>query len=127
MLKPEVSLPTGLAVAAVVYGIYSNMTPTIADIRHNEPGDPNISSSRKAATWTAAAVVSGISLMTKDPTIFVIGSSMVIAMDYLTRHANLVNPLTGTATVRAAKDRAQAAGYTIGDEIHAAAGDYVPV
>lgn len=126
MLKPEVSLPTGLAVAAIVYGIHSNMTPTIADIRHNEPGDPNISSSRKAATWTSAAVVGGISLMTKDPTIFVVGSFMVIAMDFLTRHANLVNPLTGTATVRAAKDRAQAAGYTIGDEIHAAAGDYVP-
>lgn len=110
-LKPEVSLPVGLAVAAVVYGIYSNATPTIAEIRHAEPNDPAIASSRKAATWTAAAVVGGISLLAKDPTIFTIGAGMVVAMDFWTRHANLVNPGTGTATVRGAQEAAQEAGY----------------
>lgn len=112
-LTPQVSLPVGLAVAAVVYGIYTNMTPTLAEIRHQDPQDPNIASSRKAATWTAAAVVGGISLMAKDATIFIIGAYTIIGMDFFTRHANEVNPATGTASVRAAKDQAAAAGYTL--------------
>lgn len=121
-LKPEVSLPVGLAVAAVVYGIYSNMTPTIAEIRHADAQDANIAASRKAAAWTSAAVVAGISLMAKDPTIFIVGSFSVVAIDFLTRHANEVNPATGTASVRAAKDAAVSAGYVVPE----GAGDFAP-
>lgn len=125
MLEPKVSLPVGLAVAAVVFSIYSNATPTIAEMRHVEPNDQGIASARKGATWTAAGVVGGISLLTKDPTIFVVGGAMVVAMDFWTRHANLVNPLTGTATVRAAKEEAAEAGYLVTDAMESAgAADY---
>lgn len=102
MLKPEVSLPVGLATAAVVYAIYSNATPTIADIRSAPPGDKTINSSRRAASWTAAGVVAAISLIARDPTIFVLGAGSVVALDWWTRHANQVNPLTGKATTREA-------------------------
>lgn len=95
-MKPEVSIPVGLATAAVVYGIYSNATPTIADIRVGPAQDNNIESARKMAAWTAAAVVGGISLIAKDPTVFIIGGTMVVALDWWTRHANAVNPDTGT-------------------------------
>lgn len=98
-LKPEVSLPVALATAAVVYGIYSNATPTIADIRSVRPNDSTIESSRKFATWTSAAVVAGVSLIAKDPTIFILGGSMVIIMDWATRHGNAVSPLSGKAAV----------------------------
>jgi len=96
-LKPEVSLGVALATAGVVYSIYSNATPAIADIRVAQPGDETIDSSRKSATWIAAGVVSGISLIAKDPTIFIVGGSMVVAMDWWTRHANEVSPLTNKA------------------------------
>lgn len=96
-LKPEVSLTVGLATAALVYGIYSNATPTIADIRASRPNDATIDASRKFATWTSAAVVAGVSLIAKDPTIFVLGGTMVVVMDWATRHGNAVSPLTGKA------------------------------
>lgn len=96
-LKPEVSIPVGLATAAVVYGVYQNATPTIADIRAGSPQDETIDGTRKMAAWTAAAAVAGISLIAKDPTVFIIGGSMVVVLDWWHRHANAVNPDTGKA------------------------------
>lgn len=99
-MKAEVSVPAALAVAALVGGIYANATPTLADIRGVEPGNPNVAASRKQAAWLAAAAVSGISLLAKDPTIFVMGGAMVIAFDWFHRHADRVDPTTGKASVR---------------------------
>ncbi|WP_369335637.1 hypothetical protein OG559_31100 (plasmid) [Micromonospora sp. NBC_01405] len=93
-LKPESSVMIGLATAALVWSIHSNVTPTIADIRVAPPGDKDIASSRKAATMSSAAAVSAISLIAKDPTIFIIGGAMVIIADVVTRHANTINPET---------------------------------
>lgn len=101
-MKAEVSVPAALATAALVGGIYANATPTLADIRVAPPGDPVIQSSRKQAAWLAAAAVSGISLLAKDPTIFVMGGMMVIAFDWYHRHADATNPATGKASVRGA-------------------------
>lgn len=97
MLKPEVSLPVGLATAAVVYAIYSNATPTVADLREGPVGDQVADGSRKLAAWTAAGVVAGISLLAKDPTVFVIGGVMVVALDWWHRHAIEYDPGTGTS------------------------------
>lgn len=97
MLKPEVSLPIALGVASVVFAIYSNATPTVADIRVGKPQNEDIEASRKSAAIMSAGVVGAISLMTKDPTIFVVGGAMVVGMDWWTRHANAVNPTTGRA------------------------------
>lgn len=99
-MKAEVSVPAALAVAALVGGIYANATPPLVDIRASDPGDPNVQSARKQAAWLAAAAVSGISLLAKDPTIFVMGGAMVIAFDWFHRHADRVNPATGKASVR---------------------------
>lgn len=98
-LRSEVSIGMGLAVAALVYGVYSNVTPNMADIRAAEPGNGDVDSTRKQAAWMSAGVVSGVSLIAKDPTIFVIGGSMVIALDWFHRHANEVDPRTGRAAV----------------------------
>lgn len=97
LLKPEISVPTAAALGALVYGIYTQATPSIADIRVGKPNDANIEASRKGAAWAAAGSVAAISLITKDPTVFVIGGGMVILMDWWTRHANAVDPATGTA------------------------------
>lgn len=105
-LKPEVSIGTGLGVAGIVFAIYANATPHIADIRAAEPGNQDIDASRKMAAWTSVGVVSAISLIAKDPTVFVVGGGMVVAMDWWHRHANLVNPETGkAATLPAGPDQ----------------------
>lgn len=93
-LKPEVSLGVGAAVAALVYGIYSNALPTAADIRSLDSNNDDINATEKHAEWLATAVVAGISLIAKDATIFIIGGLSVVGMSWLHRHANAVNPLT---------------------------------
>lgn len=97
MLKPETSLGVGLATAVLVFAIFQNATPSIADIRVSEEQDPDIDSAERLASWTAAGAVAGISLIARDPTVFVLGGSMVVAMAWWHRHANQVNPLTGKA------------------------------
>jgi hypothetical protein len=91
-LKPEISVGAGLAVATLVYAIHTNATPTRADIRSLPEGNPDIAAEERKATWQAAGAVAGISLIARDPIIFIIGGTMVIAEAWLTRHANYVNP-----------------------------------
>lgn len=92
MLKPEVSLGVGLATAALVYATYNGALPSVADVRVAKPNNPDVNAARRLAAWTSAGVVGAVSLMAKDPTVFVIGGAMVIALDWWHRYADQVNP-----------------------------------
>jgi hypothetical protein len=97
-LKPEASLGVGLATAGLVFAIHSQATPSIADIRVGQPNDDHIYGSEKAATWMSVGVVAAISLVAKDPTIFIIGGAATVAMAWWTRHGNVLNPLTNSVS-----------------------------
>lgn len=97
ILKPEASLGLSLATATVVYGIYTAALPNVADARSIDQKNTDLEAAERLAGWTAAGVVAGISLLAKDPTIFIFGAGMVIAMSWWHRHADMVNPLTGKA------------------------------
>lgn len=112
-LKPDVSLGVALATATVVYGIHSNFTPPVADVRSLEKNNGDIQASEKAATWVSAAVVAGISLLAKDPTIFVVGGTMVVVMAWTTRHADQVDTVTKRAS--SAMDPLKQVGTTPAD------------
>lgn len=92
--RPEVSIGLGLAVATIVLAVNSRL-PSQPDIRVGEPGDKDLEASRKQAAWVAAGIVSGISLIAKDPTIFIIGGITVIGMDWITRVNNWHDPVSG--------------------------------
>jgi len=116
-LKREVSLGVGLATAALVWGIYNSALPSIADVRVNDPDDRDVAATERAASWTAAAVVSGISLIAKDPTVFVLGGSMIVVMAWWHRHANAYNPSVGSAVMPSSRQvqndsMSVGAGYT---------------
>lgn len=98
-LQPSASVGIGLATAGLVLAIHSQATPSMADIRVGNPNDDHIDRSERAATWASVGVVSAISLLTKDPTIFIIGGATAVAMAWWTRHGNMVNPMTGTASM----------------------------
>jgi hypothetical protein len=98
-LKAEVSIPVALATAAIVYAVFNNATPSIADIRSAPPNNADIATSERMATITSAAIVGGISLIARDVNIFIIGGTMVVIMAFWTRHANAVNPTTGKVQV----------------------------
>lgn len=116
-LKREVSLGVGLATAALVWGIYQVGLPSIAEARVAAPRDADLSGAERAATGISAAVVAGVSLIAKDPTVFILGGAMTVAMSWWHRHANHVDPTIGAATIpssRRVMDNANAdmAGYT---------------
>lgn len=96
-LRPDLSLAGSLAVGGLVLAIYSRMLPPNADLRVSDAGDEDASTERKQALWTSVGVVSAISLLTKDPTIAVTGYTLIVALDWSTRHAIWTNPLTGSA------------------------------
>jgi hypothetical protein len=93
--KPEVSLGLALGTGAVVYGTYQHFVPNQADVRVGKPGDETLEKARKQATWFSASIVGGISLIAKDPTIFIVGGLMIVALDWATRSNNWTNPLSG--------------------------------
>lgn len=94
-LPKEYSLMGGLAVGAVVMAVHQNFTPTTADIQAMPAGVPDIDTAEKKATWISAGVVAGISLLAKDPTIFVIGAAVTIAMAFTNNHANWIEGAAG--------------------------------
>lgn len=96
-LKPEVSVTTGLAVAALVYTIYGRSVPPGVDQRMSEPGDEDAEAARKQALWTSVAVCAGISLLVRDSTVFIIGGAMTVALDWGTRANIWTNPITRSA------------------------------
>jgi hypothetical protein len=95
ILKPDNSVALGVATAVFVYTIYSKALPDTGTIHATDPGDVNIDLARKKAAWTAAAAVSGITLLTKDISVFTLGAAAIFALDMQTRHANASNNETG--------------------------------
>lgn len=91
-LKPEASLITGIAVGALVVAVYSRALPSQADVRVGAPQDSDIDSARKSAAWTSAGVCAAVSLIAGDATVFILGGTITIAMDWWVRHANANNP-----------------------------------
>jgi len=98
-LAPPASLGVGLATAGLVLAIHSQATPSMADIRVGQPNDDHIDRSERAASWMSVGLVAAISLVAKDPTIFIIGGSAVVALAWWTRYGNSVNPLTNSASL----------------------------
>lgn len=94
----EGKLGLALATGALVYGVYQMQMPRTVDLRTMEPGNEDAQGAERAATWTAAAAVAGISLVAKSPEVFVVGGLMTIVLSWTYRHADQVNPYTKKAT-----------------------------
>jgi len=94
-LKPEFSVMGGLAVGAIVFAIHSNATPSQADIQALPAGTPDIDRAERNATYLSVGIVAGVSLIAKDPTIFVMGAVMTTAMALWTRHSNWTESIGG--------------------------------
>lgn len=98
-LKPEVSLTVAAATGALVYTIFQFELPNAADIHAAPAHNPFVGRSINSAGWTAAAAVAGISLLAKDPTVFVVGGSLAAFLTWRAKHANMTNPGTGQVTM----------------------------
>jgi len=94
----EASVGTGLAAGALASMIYFQSLPPLTDVRSAEPGNQDVDGAERAATWLSAGIVAGVALITQDATVFIIGGATVVAMAWLFRHANQVQPLSGLAS-----------------------------
>jgi hypothetical protein len=79
----------------VDYATFTLLLPTATDVKAVEPDNPDIESSRKTATIVALGICGAISLIAKDPGLFIIGGAGAVGLSYVFAHANMVNPLTG--------------------------------
>ena len=95
ILKPDGSIVLGLATVIMTYAIYDRALPDAATMSATDANDINIESARKKATWTAAGMLSAITLLTKDVNVFILGGTSLFAFDWHARHSNAANPDTG--------------------------------
>lgn len=86
-LKPEASVLAGLAVGGLVVGIHQTAKPSQADLQALPAGTPDMERANKTATWMSVIAVSGISLLARDPGIFLIGSATVIGLKLWSDHS----------------------------------------
>jgi hypothetical protein len=93
--SPQASIGTGIAVAGIVLGVHATVTPNNGTIMATDAYDPNIEASRKEAALISFGIVSGISLLTKDINVLVIGGLTMVALDWFTRYCIARHPATG--------------------------------
>lgn len=111
VLKPPESITIGLAEAAAVYVIYQSALPNHADIRSAPAHNTDIEAARKKAAWKSAAVLGFIFLISRDVNSFLIGGLALGGVDFMAKHSNGVNPMTGKlSTAPAAGGAISAAG-----------------
>lgn len=101
-MSPPVSIGLGLALGALVGLMYQHGLPSLIDHRVGDQDDEIAAKAERTITRTTALLVTGVALLAKDPTVFVMGGASVVGFALLHKHANMVNPLTGRATAPAA-------------------------
>lgn len=95
ILKPEGSAMAGLAVVGSVYGVYQLNVGSVAQAHATEANHPVLDSSKKKAGYTALILVAGLTLLTKDANVGILGAGTIVAMELSYRHAIMAHPETG--------------------------------
>lgn len=99
LLKPENSVITALATAALVIGIYNASVGPIADVHATGANDGNLAASVKKAGWKSVIMVSAVALLARDPNIVVMGGAAIIGEELTYRHALMASPDSGRIQV----------------------------
>ena len=87
-LKPSDEIVVSGLSATIVYAIFANNVPNLADVRHDQPGNTNTYKAVNTATWTSVAVVASIALLSKSPTVFIVGGAMTLLETWKHHFAN---------------------------------------
>jgi hypothetical protein len=97
-LKADSEVSIALATGVLAYGSYQMALPTVADVRSLEKNNADIQGAERVAAWVSAGLVSLVSLVTKSPSVFVVGGAVVIAASWMTRHADQVDTVQKRAS-----------------------------
>ena len=91
-MRAEVSIPVALGTAGIVWGIYQLALPSMAECRNNSADDPNLAAAERSALAISAVISGGISLLSADPTPFVVGGLTAVMLSWWYRHHNMIDP-----------------------------------
>lgn len=95
ILKPEDSIVAGIATVAVVYTLYATHVGTASEVGMTPANTGQIDGNVKACGSIAIAAVAGISLLARDPNIFILGMAAVVVLHAHYRHQAATNPESG--------------------------------
>jgi hypothetical protein len=95
ILKPDGSIVVGISTMIMVYAVFDRSLPDAATMHSTTANDINIEAGRKKATITSAGLLSGITLLTRDINVWILGAMTIFALDFHARHANASNKDTG--------------------------------
>jgi hypothetical protein len=113
-LSGENSIIVALATAALVLGIYNMKVGPVADVHSTDAGDGNLAASVKKAGWEAMVAVAGVTLLTNDANIAILGGAAIIAEELSYRHAMMTNPASGQIQVTPAAYQSAGAPSPVG-------------
>lgn len=98
-LKPNEEIQVSAMSAAVVYSIFQLNVPLKADVLAAQPHNSTVHGSVKTAAYTATAITAGIALVSKSPTVFIVGAAVIIVESWSYYRANAIQPATGKVSV----------------------------
>ena len=101
-LKPENSIIAGMATVGLVIANYNLHNGSAAEASNTPAWNADLTSSTKKAGYISLALVAGISLISHDPNVFILGCAAIIAMHSTYIHAIATSPNTGTIVAGAA-------------------------
>lgn len=90
-LKPSEELIAASFSVATVVAVFGNYTAQVNDIAHDTPSHATHADNRRAAL-VAGAIVSGIALLAKSPSVFVVGGATILIESWTRTHANYTMP-----------------------------------
>lgn len=89
--------------------IFQHFMPTVSDVKASDQFNPLIESSERTALLVAVGSTAVIATFVRSWDTFLVGAIVILAADFAYKHANAVNPSTGTM---------QAPGTDSGGSLH---------
>jgi len=90
-LKPSEELVAASFGVATVVSVFGSYTASVNDLKSDQPSHQNTSDAKRAAV-TSTAIISGIALLAKSPTVFVVGGVTILLEYWQRAHANYTMP-----------------------------------
>ena len=104
VLKPEGSIVAAVAVVGLVYATYQMDCGPVSGAYVTAANHPALESSRKIAGYTSFVLVAGLTLITRDANVGILGFASIVAMEAHYRHAIMASPETGRVQAPIAAD-----------------------
>jgi hypothetical protein len=95
IFKPENSAIAGIATVGLVAAIYELDVGQVSQAAASDANHPALASAKKKAGYTSFIAVAGLTLITRDRNVGVLGFLSIIGMEIHFRHAIMSDPATG--------------------------------